>query len=319
MVVLAPYPRRVGHARGCEEAEQLGAEVGAVTEPLEQRGGGVGRHQRVLPGRAGQGPVVDRAVAEAPGGHVGQEGVAVVDPEPPGGRHPPDDTGPDLPPPAEREDLVEVGRRDDGQHPLLALGRHHLDAVHARFPARHLGDVDVHPGAALCRRLRGGTADPRRSQILHSGGQPGVEQGQAGLDQLLFLKGVTDLHGRAFGLVTFLECRRREDARTADSVPSGRRSEQHGQTAFTFGPGQHEALFGKDSETEHIDQRIGRITRIEHDLAADGRHADGIAVTGDTTDHTLDQITISGNIERPESQRIHERRSGVPPSRRCPG
>ena len=69
-----------------------------------------------------------------------------------GGRRvgdPPDDGGPHLPPP--RRGRATSSRSlglDDGQHPLLALGGHHLEGLHARFAPGHGRDVDVHAHAA---------------------------------------------------------------------------------------------------------------------------------------------------------------------------
>ena len=227
VVVLAPDPRRVGDVGQRQHPEQLGTEVGAGREPLLQGRTGVGGDERVLVCRPGHGPVVDRAVAEALGRHVGQQLVtaaveqAVVDPEPASRGHPADHRRPDLPPPAQGQNLVEVRGGDDGQHPLLALGDHHLHRVHPRFPAGDPGDVDVHPHAALGGRLGGGAGDTAGAEVLHTDRQPGVEQRQAGLDQLLLFERISDLDGGAFVGRRFIESGRRQDAGTADPVTPG--------------------------------------------------------------------------------------------------
>ena len=69
--------------------------------------------------------------------------------------------------------------------------------VHPRLPARHPGQVDVHPHPGLGGRLRGGAGQAAGAEVLHPDGQARVEQGQARLDQLLLLEGVTDLDRRA--------------------------------------------------------------------------------------------------------------------------
>ncbi len=318
MVVLAPHPRRVPDVGQRQQPEQLGPEVGPRREPLPQPGQGVGGHERILVGRAGDRTVVHRALAEALHGHVAQRlgdrpvEHAVVDPEATGGGHPADHRGPDLPPLAEGQDLVEVLRRHDGQHPFLALGDHDLHRVHPWLPAQHAGDVDVHPHAALGRRLRRGAGQPAGAEVLHADGQTGVEEGQAGLDELLLLERVADLDRRALVGRRFVEPGRGQDAGAADAVAPGGGTEQHGKVAFALGPGQHETAFRQDAEAENVHQGISAVAGVEDDLTAHGRHADRIAIAGDPGDHPFNQITVAGAVEGAETQRVHEPWCGSP-------
>ena len=130
----------------------------------------------------------------------------------------------------------------DREHPLLALGGHHLDRVHARLAARHAGDVDVHARAGLRRRLRRGARQAGGAEVLHADGEAGIEQREARLDELLLLERVADLHRGPLLLGALLEPRRREDAGAADAVAPGRRAEQHREVADALGAGEHEPL-----------------------------------------------------------------------------
>ena len=62
-----------------------------------------------------------------------------------------------------------------------------------------LGEVEVHPDAALGRRLAGRARDARGAEVLDPDHEARVEDLEAGLDQALLLERVTDLHARALG------------------------------------------------------------------------------------------------------------------------
>src|SRR5207253_856243 len=63
----------------------------------------------------------------------------------------------------------------------------------------------------------------------------------------------------------------------------------------------------RNAETEHVDQRIARVRRLEGDLSADSRNADAVAVAGDAGDDAVEQARGAGRVELAESQRIQER------------
>ena len=96
---------------------------------------------------------------------------------------------------------VPTLRRDDGEHALLALGRHDLKGLHSRLTQRHGRDVHVHPHAATGRGFAGRADKSRTSQVLDAQHQPTIEQFQARLDESLLLVGVTDLHARALCVI----------------------------------------------------------------------------------------------------------------------
>src|SRR3954471_3055232 len=63
----------------------------------------------------------------------------------------------------------------------------------------------------------------------------------------------------------------------------------------------------RNPETEDVDERIARVRRVEDDLAADGRDADAVAVSGDAGNDARHQPRGSWRIERSEAQRVHQR------------
>ena len=183
----------------------------------------------------------------------------------------------------------------------------------------HACDVDVHARAGLGRGLRRRARQARGAEVLHSDREAGVEQREARLDEPLLLERITDLHRRALGLRALVEAGRREDARAADAVATGRRAEQHREVALALGPGEHEAVLGQQPEAEHVDERVVAVAVVEDDLAADGRHADRVAVAADARHDALEQVAGAGVVERAEAQRVHQRDRDGRPSRRCRG
>src|SRR5581483_5588108 len=125
-------------------------------------------------------------------------------------------------------------------------------------------------------------------------------------DELLLLERIADLDRRPLLGRLFVETGRGQDAGPADAVAPGRRPEQHRQVPDTFGPGQHQALFGEHAETENVHQGIGAVAGVEDDFPADGGYADRIAIAGDPGDHTFDQIAVAGDVERAETQGVHQ-------------
>ena len=159
--------------------------------------------------------------------------------------------------------------------------------------AGHGGDVDVHAHAAARRRLAGGAGEAGAAEVLDADDEAGVEQREAGLDQPLLLERVADLHARALGRVGLVvaEAGRGQHAHAADAVAPGGRAEQHGQVADARWPGRARA--GRSGSTPRhstLTSGLLGVGLVEHDLAADGRHADRVAVAGDAADTTPSAI-----------------------------
>ena len=200
--------------------------------------------------------------------------------------------------------------RDDGQHPLLALARHHLPGLHALLAPRHGADVDVHADAAAPGRLARGAGQPGTTEVLDPHHELGVEQLQAGLDETLLLEGVAHLDAGSLGVVGRLlvtaEAGRGQHADPADAVAPGARAEQHGQVARARGDAEDEALGRQRTHAEHVDQRVLGVAGVEGELAADRGHADRVPVARDAAHHALDQPALPGIVGWPEEEGIHD-------------
>ena len=299
VVVLAPDPRGV---------EGRGQQVGSA---VARR---FGSARRELPrcGRWCQRPVVAGGVlVQRSGGDVGQHLAveAVEDAQAPAvpvdGA---DDTGAHLPTPADGEHLVEGLGLDDGQHPFLALARHHLERLHARLPLGHGVEVHVHPHTATAGRLAGGTGQPGGAEVLDAHHQPGVEERQARLDQALLLEGVAHLDARALGLLlgTLAEPGRGKDAGPPDAVTTGGVAEQHGHVPHPRRPPQHQAVDGQDAQAQHVDQRVVGVGLVAHHLTADGGHPDGVAVARHPADDPLEHPAAPGVLEGTDPEGVHQ-------------
>ena len=197
---------------------------------------------------------------------------------------------------------------DDGEHPLLRLRGHDLERRHARLALGHLGDVHVHAAAGLATPSRDvAHGEAGAAEVLHADGEAAVEQLEARLDEPLLLERIADLHARSLGGVVGLlaEAGRRQHRHAADAVAPGRRAEQHREVADARRPGEHEPLDRQHAEAEHVDERVVGVGVVEHDLAADGRHADGVAVARHPRHDALGDPPAAGVVERAEAQRVH--------------
>ena len=169
VVVLARHPRRVG-----QQGEQIGAAVGRRRQRARDR-----RSRRAS---APDGRLAGRRAARRRARDAAGTSASTSPSKPSRMRsRPPSVTGrrPWPAPPSARRSSSTASRslgRDDGQHPLLALARHHLERLHARLAAGHGAHVDVHAHAAARRRLAGGAGEPGAAEVLDADDEPGVEQ-----------------------------------------------------------------------------------------------------------------------------------------------
>ena len=213
----------------------------------------------------------------------------------------------DLPLGADGGDHVEVVGGDDGQHPLLALARHHLRRRHARLAAGNRRDVDVETPAATSSDFAGGSGQAGGAQVLEPLDHAGVEHLEARLDEAFLAVGITDLHRRALRLLALLERGRRQHGRSTDAVAPGGRPEEDGERAI--GPGQRmdDAIGGEQADATDVDQGVARVGAVDTELAAHGGHADGVAVPGDTGHDTVEEEAVVGVVQRAETQGVEER------------
>ena len=263
--------------------------------------------------RPGHRAVVDRTVVGQGSRDDVDHCLAVPhDPEPVALGHLADRSGQDAPLRGDGQDLVEVGRGDDREHPLLRLARQDLGRVHRGLAQRHPVQMGEHAALTGCGRLAQGAGQPRAAKILDALDQLGVEDLQAGLDQQLLGERVTDLDGRAVGRTALVEGGGREHADAPDAVAAGLGAEQHDDVADAPGRRQLDPLDRHDPEAERIDQRIALVRRVEHDLAADVGQSEAVAVAADARDDSRQHPGGVGMVGVTEPQRVHhQHRAGA--------
>ena len=231
------------------------------------------------------------------------------DPQPPRARDPAHDGRADFPTPADLHHGIQHGGRNDREHALLALARHHLERRQARLAQRHGFDVHVHAHPAPGGRLAGGARDPGAAEVLDTEHEVLVEQLEGGLDQALFLERVADLDVRAlcrFGFRVVGEGRRSQDAHPAYPVAPGARTKEHRQVPLATRPPENEAVLGQEPAAQDVDQRVARVTLSELELAPDGRDPDSVAVARDAAHHPARDPAVAGIVREAKAQRVHQ-------------
>ncbi len=196
-------------------------------------------------------------------------------------------------------------RSHDRDHPLLALGDHHLPRLHALLALRH--PVEVHVDPVLGGHLGERRGDPRSAAVLQRLDQTGLDELDRRLDQLLPGEGVADLDrgpllGRAVELLA------REHRRPADPVAAcGRTVEDDDLSA----PGRlraHDALDGKQADAHRVHEAVVAVGLVEDGLAADGRHAHRVPVRADPADSARERVPGLGeaqSVEQRDRARSH--------------
>ena len=263
-------------------------------------------------GRALHRSVVNRCVfMEARRRDIGQH-LAVPpleDPQPPRTSDSANDGRAHFPTLADLHHGIQHGGRNDREHPLLALARHHLERRQARLAQRHGFNVHVHAHPAPRGRFARGAGDPGAAEILDTEDEVLVEQLEGCLDQALFLERVANLDVRAlcrFGFGVIGEGRRSQDAHPAYPVAPGARTKEHRQAPLAARPPENEAVLGQEPAAQDVDQRVARVTLSEVELAPDGWDPDSVAVARDTADHPARDPAVAGVVGEAEAQWVHQ-------------
>ena len=76
------------------------------------------------------------------------------------------------------------------------------------------------------------------------------------------------------------------------SRPGFRADVDHG-IAFAARVREKQIFFGRDAERQDVDQRIARVARLEGDFAADGGHAETVAVERDAAHDAIEDAAIA--------------------------
>ena len=296
VVVLLPDPALRAQVR---RADQLFQRIGIAHRRLDRS-----RVDDRRPLVLDEVPVVKRRlVAQFLDRQVGHDGAAMPDDEALGRRGLADDREIEPPFAEDRLGFLFLLGLEHHEHALLALREHHLVGAHAGLAARHFVEIERDAEIALGAHLDRRTGQPRRAHVLDGDDAALGHDFKAGFEQQLFRERIADLHGRALLLGIGAEFGRRHGG-AVDAVAAGFRAEIDDRHADA-GRRRIENLVGLGEADRHgVDQDIAVIAAIEPHLAADGRHAEGIAVAADAGDHAGDQRARLRIFRIAERQRV---------------
>ena len=189
------------------------------------------------------------------------------------------------------------------EHALLAFREHHLVGAHAGLARRDAIEIEIDAEIALGAHLDRRAGQPRRAHVLDRDHAAGFHDLEAGFEQQLLGKGIADLHGRTLLFREVVELGRGHRG-AVNAVASGLRAEIDDRHVHA-GRRRVENLVGIGQAHRHrVDQDVAVIAGVEAHLAADRRHAEGIAVAADAGDHAGDEMPRLGMFGRAEGERI---------------
>ena len=171
---------------------------------------------------------------------------------------------------------------DDGEHPLLGLGDHHLEGLQVGLAQRHPAHVDLDRRP----RPRRPSRRPRRSGPRRPGpgARPAARRPAAPASTRA---ASTPRRDRRSGPSAAWRRRRprarpRRAPRRRRSRPGRWRRRTGSSTLPAPGCGRADHPLGLgDPDAHRVDQAVVLVGRLEVDLAADGRHPDRVAVVAD--------------------------------------
>ena len=179
-------------------------------------------------------------------------------------------------------DRLEHLRTDDRDHPLLALGDHHLPGLHPLLAERHAVEVDV--DAEVGRHLGERGGDARRAAVLQRLDEPRRDELDGRLDELLPRERIADLDRRPLLRRVLVELLAREHGRAADPVAARRRAVEDDELARDGRLRAHEPLDRQQPDAHRVDEAVVAVRLVEDRLAADRRDADAVPVVADAAD-----------------------------------
>ena len=189
------------------------------------------------------------------------------------------------------------------EHALLAFGEHHLVGGHAGLAARHVVELERHAEIALGAHLDRRAGEPRRAHVLDRDHAILGHDLETGFEQELFRERIADLHGRALLVAVVVELGRRHGG-AVDAVAPGLGAEIDDRHADAGGRRVEDLVRLRDADRHGVDQAVAVIAGVEAHLAADGRHAERVAVAADARHHAADQLPRLRMRRRAERQRI---------------
>ena len=98
-----------------------------------------------------------------------------------------------------------------------------------------------------------------------------------------------------------------QHGRAADAVAAGARAEQHETLPTPAAALRISRSRRRDAHAHRVDEAVLLVGRLEVDLAADGRHADRVAVVADALHGAVEQVARARGVELAEAQRVEHR------------
>ena len=99
-----------------------------------------------------------------------------------------------------------------------------------------------------------------------------------------------------------------------DAVAPGLGADVEDRVADARGASVEDAIGARDAAGERVDQDVAVVAGVELHLAADGGHADAVAVAADAGDHAAEELRRARMIGAAEAERVEARRSAARPS-----
>ena len=159
-------------------------------------------------------------------------------------------------------------------------------------------DVDAHVAGHLGER--GG--EPGRAAVLQRLDEPGLDELERGLDQLLAREGVADLDARALVRVVLAELLACQHRSAADPVAAGGGAVEHEQVADAARARACNPFRGEQADAHRVHQAVAGVGFVEDRLAAHRGHADAVAVVADPGDRAPE-----APVGRAEAQAVQQR------------
>ena len=188
------------------------------------------------------------------------------------------------------------------------------------FAARHHVEIELDAEIALGAHFDGRAGEARGPHVLNGDDGARCHQFEAGFEQAFFGEGIAHLNGRALLFGVVVEFGRRHGG-AVNAVAAGLGAEIDDGQADALGLGIENLVGIGEADGHGIDQDVAVVAGMEIDLAADRRHAEGIAIAADAGNDAGNEVAGLGMFGRAKAQGIEAaigRAPMVKTSRRMP-
>src|SRR5688572_18681785 len=126
---------------------------------------------------------------------------------------------------------------------------------------------------------------------------------EARFEKKLFGERVTHLDSRPLCIAGLREILGSEGG-SMNSVATRAGAYRHYRVAHALGLCPNQVFLVHQADAHRIDERIGLVSRVEDDLAGDGRNANAVTVVTNSLDDARKQISHARTLERSKAQRV---------------